>query len=97
MEETARQVIDDLTSRGALAGAASLVVLAGIIAGWWAWTTRITKEREGIPVTILITGSRGKSSTVRLLHAALTEAGFNPYGKITGTAAAEISTDGSET
>ena len=56
MEETARQVIDDLTSRGALAGAASLVVLAGIIAGWWVWTTRITKEREGIPVTILITG-----------------------------------------
>ena len=97
MEETARQVIDDLTSRGALAGAASLVVLAGIIAGWWVWTTRITKEREGIPVTILITGSRGKSSTVRLLHAALTEAGFHPYGKITGTAAAEISTDGSET
>ena len=97
MEETARQVIDDLTSRGALAGAASLGLLAAILVGWWAWTTRIVGERKGIPVAILITGSRGKSSTVRLLHSALAEGGFSPYGKITGTAASEISTDGSET
>ena len=97
MEETARQVIDDLTSRGALAGAASLGLLAAILVGWWAWTTRIVGERKGIRVAILITGSRGKSSTVRLLHSALAEGGFSPYGKITGTAASEISTDGSET
>lgn len=96
MEETARQVIDDLTSRGALSGAASLVLLAGVLAGWWAWTNRILRERRETPIRILVTGSRGKSSTVRLLHAALAEGGFRPYGKVTGTAAAEISTDGTE-
>jgi poly-gamma-glutamate synthase PgsB/CapB len=96
MEETARQVIEDLTSRGALSGAASLAMLAGVLFGWLAWTSGIARRRRDIPISILITGSRGKSSTVRLIHAALEEAGFHPYGKITGTEANELETDGTE-
>lgn len=96
MEETARQVVDDLTSRGALSGAASLLMLVGILVGWWIWTRRIALDRRAARVRILVTGSRGKSSTVRLLHSTLLRAGFLPYGKVTGTTAAELGVDGSE-
>ncbi len=96
MEETLRQVIDDLTSRGALSGAASVLLLIGLLGGWWLWTSRATRERESVRASILITGSRGKSSTVRLIHAALSRAGLHPYGKITGTEASELSTNGAE-
>lgn len=53
------------------------------------------KAREKIPHRILVTGSRGKSGTVRLLHAVLSE--WQPtYAKITGTVARELFPDGSE-
>ena len=96
MEETVRQVIDDLTSRGALSGAASLLLLAGTIAIWWLWTSLAKRNRREAEPVILVAGSRGKSSTIRLIHAALSEAGLRPYGKITGTEASELATDGTE-
>lgn len=53
------------------------------------------RARKAIPVRILVTGSRGKSGTVRLLHAVLSA--WQPsYAKITGTAARELFPDGRE-
>ena len=88
--------LSEFGSRGAVFAAASLVI-AGTALGWWWWRTRrIVRAELAVPVRILVTGSRGKSSVVRLLHAALLAAGHRPYGKVTGTHAAEIATDGSE-
>lgn len=89
-------VVNDLSSRGALAGA-----LAGIYAlatlGWWIVHVRhIRRLSERIPIRILVTGTRGKSSVVRLLHAALTSAGLKVEAKTTGTAARYIDPDGRE-
>lgn len=39
---------------------------------------------------ILVTGTRGKSSTVRLVHAMLAEAGLRPWGRVTGTVTEEL-------
>lgn len=89
-------IIDDLTSRQALAGAASVVYIAAFVIGWWWWTRRVRLRRRNVDCVVLVTGSRGKSSTVRALHAALSEAGWPTYAKTTGTAAAELAVDGSE-
>jgi len=43
---------------------------------------------------ILVTGSRGKSSIVRLLHAALQDAGLHAFARITGVAPRELNPDG---
>lgn len=49
-----------------------------------------------IPVRVLVTGSRGKSGTVRLLHAIARASGHSAYGKVTGTIAVELLPDGTE-
>ena len=59
-------------------------------------SVRVTRARARLPHRILVTGSRGKSGTVRLIHAALTGGGFRTYGKITGTIAVELDTHGNE-
>ena len=46
---------------------------------------------------VLVTGSRGKSSTVRLLHAALQAAGLQSYARITGVVPRELGPDGIRT
>lgn len=52
--------------------------------------------RDAYQVRILVTGSRGKSGTVRLIHAGLANSGTSTYGKVTGTVAVELLPDGSE-
>lgn len=86
----------DLTSRGAIAAAASVLYVTVMIGLWWWWTGRLARRRATTPIRVLVTGSRGKSSTIRALHAALDAAGHRAYAKTTGTAAAEIRPDGSE-
>jgi poly-gamma-glutamate synthase PgsB/CapB len=96
---TALEPIDwgqDLASRGAIAASASVFYVAAMIAAWWWWNRRLRHRRDRVPVRVLVTGSRGKSSTVRALHAALRTAGYRPYAKTTGTAAVEIQPDGTE-
>ena len=44
-----------------------------------------------------MTGSRGKSSTVRLLHAAMQDAGLQSYARITGVVPRELGPDGTRT
>jgi poly-gamma-glutamate synthase PgsB/CapB len=43
---------------------------------------------------VLVTGSRGKSSIVRLLHAALQDAGLRTYSRITGVVPRELGPQG---
>ncbi|MFM8856061.1 MAG: Mur ligase family protein, partial [Actinomycetota bacterium] len=90
-------VIGDLASRQALSGAASVLYITFFIGGWWWWVRRVHTRRRDVETAVLVTGSRGKSSTVRALHSALSAAGRATYAKTTGTAAAEIDVDGRET
>ena len=89
-------VAEDLTSRGALAGA--IAAIYGVVTiAWWVlhvWKVRLRSSR--VPVRILVTGTRGKSSVVRLVHSALSHAGYRVFAKTTGTAARSIEPDGRE-
>jgi poly-gamma-glutamate synthase PgsB/CapB len=60
------------------------------------WSRRNVARLQRIPLRVLVTGSRGKSSTVRLIHAALTAGGVPTLGKMTGTAPRELDTAGVE-
>ena len=51
---------------------------------------------RNIPIRILVTGSRGKSSLVRLLHAALSASGLKTFARITGVLPREIGPGGCE-
>jgi poly-gamma-glutamate synthase PgsB/CapB len=57
---------------------------------------RLRRWQEAIPVRIAVTGTRGKSSVVRMLAAVLREDGWRVLAKSTGTEAALILPDGSE-
>lgn len=58
---------------------------------WWlVISNRVHAARNQIELRVLVTGSRGKSGTVRLVHAALSNNGIPTYAKITGTIAQEI-------
>ena len=58
---------------------------------------RARRGRDRIAQRVVVTGTRGKSGTVRLIHAALSHNNIAAFAKITGTAASELNTDGSET
>ena len=49
-----------------------------------------------IPIRVLVTGSRGKSSLVRLLNAAFTACGLKTFARITGVLPREIGPGGRE-
>lgn len=53
------------------------------------------RARAALDYRIMVTGTRGKSGTVRLVHAALATH-FDVYSKISGAAAREIRVDGTE-
>jgi len=90
-------VVNDLSSRGALAGALA-AFYSLIILGWWIGHVWLIRRRSArMPIRILVTGTRGKSSVVRLLHGALRQAGYRVWGKTTGTAARTLDIDGYET
>lgn len=89
-------VVNDLSSRGALAGALAAFYSLTIL-GWWIGHVWLIRRRAArMPIRILVTGTRGKSSVVRLLHGALQHAGYRVSGKTTGTAARILDPDGSE-
>ncbi|MEN9923699.1 MAG: hypothetical protein RIS09_1213 [Actinomycetota bacterium] len=85
-----QKLLDELTTRGALAGGFTALLFLSILAWWIYWNRRIMKQLDQVDIRILVTGSRGKSSLVRLLHAALSAHGIPTYAKTTGTAAFEI-------
>lgn len=49
-----------------------------------------------IPLRILINGTRGKSTTVKIIHKILTNSGMKVYGKITGNHLTLINPDGNK-
>lgn len=55
------------------------------------------KNMKKIPIRILVNGTRGKTSTTRMIAAALNEAGIRTWAKSTGTAAVIIDSEGNET
>lgn len=57
---------------------------------------RAKAAREKYQLRILVTGSRGKSGTVRLIHAGLSHSGLSAFGKVTGTVAVELFPDRAE-
>ena len=59
-------------------------------------SSQVAKAHDAVPTRILVTGSRGKSGTVRLIHEILRRSGQSAYGKVTGTIAVELYPDGSE-
>lgn len=89
-------IASDLTTRGALGAALATLYAVAVLSWWWWRNHRAHRITARISVRILVAGSRGKSSTVRLLHAALTAHGYRVFAKCTGTAAAQISPNGEE-
>lgn len=89
-------ILNDLSSRGALAGALAAIYAIATLAWWTGHVWLIRRRTSQIPTRILVTGTRGKSSVVRLLHSALSNAGLRVEAKTTGTAARDIEPDGSE-
>lgn len=72
-----------------------LLVLVTALGMWE--MLRHVRHRRKIPIRIHVNGSRGKSSVARLIAAGLKAGGMSVVGKTTGSAAALINTDGSET
>ncbi len=58
--------------------------------------SRHKKLLNQIPCRITVTGTRGKSTTVRLITSILREAGYEVLGKVTGTEAVYLLPDGRE-
>lgn len=73
-----------------------LLLLLVIMMGAWE-TARHRWYRRQIPIRVHVNGSRGKSSVARLIAAGLRGGGLRVVAKTTGSAAAVIHTDGSET
>lgn len=55
------------------------------------------RRLKHIPIRVLVNGTRGKTSTTRMIHAALNHAHIKAYAKCTGTAAVIIDEEGRET
>lgn len=64
--------------------------------GLWEMGRHVLHRRQ-IPLRVHINGSRGKSSVARLIAAGLRAGGMRVVGKTTGSAAAVIHPDGTET
>ena len=96
MGEVLERVTGDLLTQQSISALLAFITFV-VVAGTWAvWSRRNVARLQRIPLRILVTGSRGKSSTVRLIHAALTEAGIPTLGKMTGAASRELDTSGTE-
>lgn len=75
-----------------------VLVLLLLISSLGVWEmARHTRHRRRIPIRVHVNGSRGKSSVARLIAAGMKAGGMQVVGKTTGSAAAVINTDGSET
>lgn len=70
--------------------------LALLIALGGAERVALRRARRGVRIRIHVNGTRGKSTTTRLIRAALAEGGLVSFGKTTGTAARYLLPDGSE-
>ncbi len=90
------RVSADLLTQQSISAALAAATFALVAIVWGIWSRRNLARLQRIPLRVLITGTRGKSSTVRLIHAALTAGGIPTLGKVTGTASRELDTAGTE-
>lgn len=75
-----------------------IVLLLGLLTALGAWETwRHERYRRRIPIRVHVNGTRGKSSVARLIGAGLRGGGLRVVAKTTGSAAALVHVDGSET
>lgn len=72
-----------------------ILLLFSMALGLWE-SARHRAHRRQIPIRVHVNGSRGKSSVTRLIAAGLRGGGLRVVAKTTGSAAALIHTDGSE-
>lgn len=74
-----------------------ILLLAFVLALWSreAWIHH--RALQALPIRVHVNGSRGKSSVVRLIAAAMREGGVRTVAKTTGSKARFIHTDGNET
>lgn len=96
MGELFERLRSDLLTQQSLSAALATLALLVVLGAWYAWSTRALTALWAIPIRVLVTGTRGKSSTVRLIHAALTAGGIPTIGKMTGTSSRELDTLGRE-
>jgi poly-gamma-glutamate synthase PgsB/CapB len=75
----------------------ALALVSVLIAGLGVFEyARLARQRDSIRIRIHVNGTRGKSSVVRLIAAALRAHGVRTYAKTTGSLARLIAPDGSE-
>jgi poly-gamma-glutamate synthase PgsB/CapB len=89
-------VAGDLLTQQSISALLAFVTLIAVAGTWAVWSRRNLARLRRIPIRMLVTGTRGKSSTVRLIHAALTEGNIPTLGKMTGAASRELDTAGQE-
>jgi len=94
--DVVEKVSEDLLTQQSISALLAFLALLVIVTTWAIWSRRNIARLQRIPLRVLITGSRGKSSTVRLIHAALMAGGIPTLGKMTGTASRELDTAGAE-
>ncbi len=73
-----------------------LIATSGIILYWLNEHFRLSQARKKLKVRVHVNGTRGKSSTTRLIAAALRAGGIRTYAKVTGTLPVFIYEDGEE-
>lgn len=96
MGDVWQRLSSDLLTQQSMSATLAAIAFGVVAIVWAAWSRRNVARLQRIPLRILVTGSRGKSSTVRLIHAALSEGGVPTLGKMTGTASRELDTAGTE-
>lgn len=77
-----------------LAGISAALLGALMLLVWVRRSRRHQRVLDQMTTRILVTGTRGKSSTIRLVHALLAEAELRPWGRVTGTVAEELTPEG---
>ncbi len=87
-----------LSSSAAVAMDVWVTILGFVLwLAWLAWErVGLERSRAKIPLRVAVTGTRGKTSVVRLLAAVLREDGRRVWAKTTGSEARVILPDGSE-
>lgn len=73
-----------------------IIATSGILAYWLIEHYRLARARNRLRIRIHVNGTRGKSSTTRLIAAALRAGGIRTYAKVTGTLPVFIYEDGTE-
>ena len=96
MGEAWGRVVSDLFTQQSVSAGLAAAAFGAVAIVWGVWSRRNVARLQRIPLRVLVTGTRGKSSTVRLIHAALTAGGIPTLSKMTGTASRELDTSGQE-